>query len=54
MYYFILQLSFILWTLLEPFTLGLISFYLVPYITLTNVAFYFDLKESLEEIEYDL
>ena len=54
MYYFILQLSFILWTLLEPFTLGLITFYLVPYITLTNVAFYFDLNESLEEIEYDL
>lgn len=41
---FILQLSFIGWSLLIPFTLGFITIYLTPYILTTNALFYYNLN----------
>ena len=38
--YFVLNLSFIGWALLVPFTLGLLSFWLAPYMAVTECNFY--------------
>lgn len=38
--YFLLNLSFIGWILLVPFTLGILAFWLVPYISVTQCNFY--------------
>lgn len=45
--YFILQLSFILWTLLGAITLGIVTvFYVAPYMTLTYIQFYIMRKKE--------
>lgn len=44
--YFILQLSFIGWGLLVPFTFGLLSLWLNPYMQVTFANFYNQLKEQ--------
>ena len=44
MEYFVLQLSFIPWWLLCMVTCGLASYYVVPYVTLTNIDFYHRIK----------
>ncbi len=49
---FILLLSFIPWCLLVPFTLGLISLWLVPYISLTLTNMYFHLAYPLDDQDY--
>ncbi len=46
---FILKLSFFLWYLLIPFTLGLISIYVTPYIEAATANFYLKIKESQSE-----
>ncbi len=46
MEYFILQLSFLGWILLIPFTLGLIYIYLGPYMATTNALYYEKLKNQ--------
>ena len=38
--FFVLNLSFIGWALLVPFTLGILAFWLVPYIAVTECNFY--------------
>ncbi len=38
--YFLLQLSFIGWVILTPFTLGLLAIWLVPYMNTANTIFY--------------
>lgn len=43
---FVLDLSFILWMLLIPVTFGLIALYLRPYMELTSVQFYYDLRRE--------
>ncbi|MDR1567320.1 MAG: DUF975 family protein [Streptococcaceae bacterium] len=42
--FFVLQLSFILWGFLVAFTGGLASFWVTPYATMTNIAFYYNLQ----------
>lgn len=44
--FFLLQLSFIGWVLLVPFTLGILAFWLVPYVTVTECNFYNKLIEK--------
>lgn len=44
--YFILSLSFIGWGLLVPFTFGLLSLWLIPYMQVTFANFYNQLKEQ--------
>ena len=44
--FFLLQLSFIGWVLLVPFTLGILAFWLVPYMTVTECNFYNKLIEK--------
>ena len=48
MEYFILQLSFIGWSLLTVFTLGILGFWLLPYMETTYAEFY----DKLKEIKY--
>jgi uncharacterized membrane protein len=43
--FFILGLSFIGWIILIPFTFGLLSLWLVPYMQVTYANFYNSLKE---------
>ncbi len=46
---FVLSLSFIGWALLTPFTLGILYFWLVPYMNMTYVnAYHALMKEALE------
>ena len=45
MEYFILQLSFIGWSVLTVFTLGILGFWLLPYMETTYAEFYDKLKE---------
>lgn len=42
--YFVLQLSFIGWYLLSIFTLGIASFWVNPYVKLTNANYYLTIK----------
>lgn len=42
--YFVLQLSFILWTLLSAVTCGIANLYVTPYMTITNAGYYLSLK----------
>ncbi len=44
--YFCLTLSFIGWILLTPFTLGILIFWLMPYMGVTTVLFYESIKEE--------
>ena len=44
--YFMLSLSFIGWHLLDIFTLGILSIWLIPYIHATNAAFYEAVKNE--------
>lgn len=44
--FFILELSFIGWIILMPFTFGLLSLWLVPYMQVTYANFYNSLKEK--------
>ena len=48
MEYFILQLSFIGWSVLTVFTLGILGFWLLPYMETTYAEFY----DKLKEIKY--
>ena len=41
---FVLNCSFILWSMAVGFSFGLLSFYVYPYIALTDIALYFELK----------
>ncbi|MFV0466054.1 MAG: DUF975 family protein [Lachnospiraceae bacterium] len=43
---FMLNLSFLGWMLLAPFTFGILYLWLIPYIGETNVQLYFFLKEA--------
>ena len=43
--YFCLMFSFIGWILLTPFTLGILAFWLIPYMGVTTVLFYDGIKE---------
>ena len=45
MEYFILDLSFIPWTLLVGITCGIASFWALPYIQTTMVQYYYSLKQ---------
>ena len=46
---FVMQLSFIGWALLAPFTLGILYFWLIPYMNMTYVnAYHALMKEALE------
>jgi Predicted integral membrane protein len=47
--YFVLQLSFIGWGILNIFTLGIGTFWLIPYIQTTQAAFYEELKKEGDE-----
>lgn len=55
--FFILGLSFILWVILVPFTLGLLLIYLVPYIQVTYANYYMAIsgmnKENIIENKSD-
>ena len=44
--YFVLQLSFLGWIILGIFTFGILYFWLIPYIAVTNANFYNSLKEN--------
>ena len=48
MEYFVLRLSFIGWSLLSVFTLGILGFWLLPYMETTYAEFY----DKLKEIKY--
>ena len=45
---FIFSLSFIGWMLLVPFTLGILSIWLVPYMTIATILVYEDLKKAVK------
>ncbi|MBS7576147.1 MULTISPECIES: DUF975 family protein [unclassified Enterococcus] len=47
---FILEISFILWILLVLFTFGLASVWVTPYLEMTHIAFYNDIK-AIKEID---
>ena len=47
-YYFLLKLSFIGWSLLSVLTLGILGFWLLPYMETTYAEFY----DKLKEIKY--
>ncbi len=47
---FVLQLSFIGWMLLVPFTLGLLLIWLAPYMNATYAAFYRELTNSSDTV----
>lgn len=51
--YFVLTLSFIGWALLAILTLGIGYFWLLPYIYVSNVCFYDNLKNSTEDNKKD-
>lgn len=42
---FVLQLSFIGWNLLVPFTFGILSFWLIPYMEMTETMYYLELSK---------
>lgn len=44
--YFVLQLSFIGWNLLAPFTLGILYIWLIPYMTVAEVLFYEEIRNK--------
>ncbi len=44
MEFFLLNLSFIGWIILVPFTFGLLAFWLVPYMSMTESNFYNEIK----------
>lgn len=44
--YFILNISFIGWVILGAFTLGILYFWLIPYMSVTQMNFYNQLKEE--------
>lgn len=46
--YFVLQLSFLGWSLLGICTCGILYFWLIPYMQVTNINFYNKLKELSE------
>lgn len=48
---FVLDLSFLGWLILVPFTLGLLSFWLVPYMMTTYANFYNGLKGGAKEVK---
>ncbi len=50
--YFVLNLSFIGWALLAIPTLGLISIWLEPYMQMTMVNFYSDVKSNVSQFFY--
>ena len=50
---FVLDLSFILWTILGFITFGLAFIWIIPYQLLTRVEFYKNVKEKSEELEMD-
>ena len=50
MQYFILNLSFIGWAILSVFTLGILLFWLVPYIEVTCANFYNDISGKNSEV----
>lgn len=52
--YFLLQLSFIGWSFLTIFTLGIGSFWLLPYIQLSIVAFYKSLNPDEPKVVYEV
>lgn len=45
--YFVLLLSFLGWMLLAALTMGIGMFWLMPYMEMTTVNFYYDLKQNL-------
>ncbi len=45
--YFILMLSFIGWSLLVPYTMGIGVFWLVPYMLETHACFYYRVKDKI-------
>ena len=47
--YFCLMFSFIGWWILVPFTLGILMFWLTPYMAVTAVLFYDSIKEDSAE-----
>ena len=49
MRYFLLELSFIGWSLLGLLTLGIGLLWILPYITQTNTQFYLDLTQQQTE-----
>lgn len=49
--YFCLQFSFIGWSYLTLLTFGLLSFYVLPYMTTATLFFYDDLVEKTKEVE---
>ncbi|MBP5706981.1 MAG: DUF975 family protein, partial [Spirochaetales bacterium] len=51
MEFFMLQLSFIGWFFLAPFTFGILLIWLVPYLETTNALFYENLKSSAKSVE---
>lgn len=51
--YFILTLSFIGWSLLAVLTLGIGYFWLLPYIQVSNICFYDNLKNNNKNNEED-
>ena len=44
--YFVLQLSFLGWILLIPFTLGILAIWVVPYMTVSQVLFYEEIRNK--------
>ena len=44
---FILDLSFIGWNLLVPFTFGVLNIWLIPYMTLCDIAYFEDAQNRL-------
>ncbi len=51
MEYFVLGLSFIGWTILGVFTLGILYIWLIPYMSATMVNFYNSIKPSAPVVE---
>lgn len=47
---FILELSFILWQLLVLISFGLASIWVIPYITMTEIAFHNHIKEKKQKV----
>lgn len=47
--YLILGLSFIGWIILGLFTLGILYFWLIPYVSIANANFYNKIKEAYEQ-----
>ena len=48
---FVLQLSFIGWGLLAPFTFGLLALWLAPYMEMTEKMYYLELSKEDEVLK---